>query len=480
MRRTHRETFPLERAAVAHAALLYLGTTWAFGGNADFVQPYLGAWASLAVILTAAYFHRREASARRTAIRCLAPFALFNGLTLVALATPGFREIHFGSELMLLPRYVPAWLPSSATPHLAIHVLWLFDAFFLTAFNLFVLVQHRRRLRGLLLLVLLNSLALAVFGTLQKLLHSPGLFFGLVHSPQEYFFASFIYNNHWGAYCILAVAASLALMWRFADHADERGFFHSPGFGAAVAILAIAITVPLSGARICSALLVLLLLADFGSWSRRQVRGEPGRRGGGWRAVLVGCAVLAAGAGAAWFVGRDMITQRISKTADQLHDMRQHGLGQRATLYRDTWRMARARLGFGWGAGSYPHVFQLYNTARPDPRDHLPIFDHDAHTDWLQSVAEHGLAGTAALALCAIVPLGLAGADAWRNRLSRRLLAGCAIVLTYAIVEFPFGNWAVVLTWWMLFFSALAYGRLSPRDGRSSPSPLPEAPSAEA
>ena len=69
-------------------------------------------------------------------------------------------------------------------------------------------------------------------------------------------------------------------------------------------------------------------------------------------------------------------------------------------------RMAGARLWFGWGMGSFPRIFYIYN----DPgtlirRDHLPIYYHDAHSDWLQAAAEHGLVGAALLALCALVPL---------------------------------------------------------------------------
>ena len=74
------------------------------------------------------------------------------------------------------------------------------------------------------------------------------------------------------------------------------------------------------------------------------------------------------------------------------------------------------------------------------------------------------MGGTALLALCGVVPL---------LRLRRRhlvspvptyLLAGCALVLLYAWVEFPFGNVAVVLVWWLSFFCAVHYARLYDRE----------------
>ena len=43
------------------------------------------------------------------------------------------------------------------------------------------------------------------------------------------------------------------------------------------------------------------------------------------------------------------------------------------------------------------------------------------------------------------------------------LLAGCGLILLYAAVEFPFGNPAVTIAFWLTFFSALQYVRLSSR-----------------
>jgi O-antigen ligase len=134
-------------------------------------------------------------------------------------------------------------------------------------------------------------------------------------------------------------------------------------------------------------------------------------------------------------------------------------------LYRDTWRMAMARPWFGWGMASYPHVFMLYNSQEPDPRDHLPRFYSAAHNDWLQALAEHGLAGTALLALCALAPLAGLRRPQIEHPIPLYLALGCAAILLYAWVEFPFGNVAVVLSWWLCFFSAIAYSRLPPGGG---------------
>jgi O-antigen ligase len=454
-----------EKFVLAHAAVFLIGATWAFGGNADFVQPYLGAWGTGGMLLTLiAGITRDSLEARGRLLRPLWPVLAFNAVTALACLTVGFRSIHSGSEVMYLPRQIAAWRPSAALPGLALRGLWLFDGIYFSAFNLSVAVRSRARLRGLFLIVLLNALALAVFGTLQKLTHASGIYFGRVHSPQPFFFSTFIYDNHWGAFIILVIGLCLGLIWYYADHADVRGFFHSPAFAVMVALLFLFITVPLSGARICSVLTLGFLIVALVRWLFRERRRQRrhGRRS--WTAPLVAAAALAAGVAAAWLIGGDVIAARADKTVNQLHEFKaMHGLGSRSDLYHDTWRMAVDRPWWGWGMGSYPTVFQLYSSHTYSRVDLLPVFYSDAHSDWLQAVAEHGLIGAALLACCAGVPLLVAGRAAWAHRLSRHCFAGCGVVVLYALVEFPFGNYAVVLTWYLLFFGGIRYGALSGR-----------------
>jgi O-antigen ligase len=237
-----------------------------------------------------------------------------------------------------------------------------------------------------------------------------------------------------------------------------------------VAVLFLFITVPFSGARTCSALLLTFLLLSLGRWvvrlRRRQADTGPAGGTGRWAPLIVVLAVLLGGL-ATWYIAKDTITQRAEKTVVQVHEFKaMGGLGSRSGLYRATWKMATDRFVFGWGMGSYPTVFQMYNTEQISRQDLLPHFYHDAHSDWLQAMAEHGLIGTLLLGCCALVPLLTMGAAAWSNRLSRYGFAGCTVVLLYSWVELPFGNYAVALTWWMIFFAAARYGVLSPQRTR--------------
>jgi O-antigen ligase len=86
----------------------------------------------------------------------------------------------------------------------------------------------------------------------------------------------------------------------------------------------------------------------------------------------------------------------------------------------------------------------------------------DAHSDWLQSLAEIGFVGTSLLLLCAILPF----VETFRPRrltaLPGGLFTGCALIALYAWVEFPFANPAVVALWWICFFAAIRTLQLSP------------------
>ncbi len=123
--------------------------------------------------------------------------------------------------------------------------------------------------------------------------------------------------------------------------------------------------------------------------------------------------------------------------------------------------MASEKPLFGWGLESYERVFPRFNSTPRSRIDGLPIYYQEAHSDWLQSLAEIGAVGTTLLVLAVAWPL-------WVQR--RRLrghptafypLLGCGVVVIYATVEFPLANPAVVAAWWASFFGGLRYAALS-------------------
>jgi len=457
----------LELITLLHVAGLVVFTSWDFGGETDFARIVITAWGGLAVvILGAACLHRRRQSLRLPAgVHWLWPLVLFNLLVIASALNPSFASATINGTAVLVQSGVrPGW-PSSARPLVSLRALGQFDAIFLACFNLAIVVVQRRLLRGLLFVLTVNALLLAVMGTFQRLAHAPGLYFGAVHSPNETFFASFIYHNHWGAFALLATAAALGLLFHHRRHRRQADGKHSPALFGLVATLAVAASVPLSTSRSCTVLLLFLLAGALVAWLRLSHREAEATGKSRLVPAVISAGVFAIGLGAIYLLGRPAIEARLHATHEQVAELRQRGdFGARQQLYADTWHMARARLWCGWGLGSYATVFRIYNSQNTPEAWFGQPFYAEAHSDWLQSVAEVGLLGTGLLGLLGLLPLAamLRRNSPWGD-LPRALLAGCALILLYAWVEFPFANPAVMLVFWLCFFTAVRYHKLSLR-----------------
>ena len=456
-------SFLLERLTLIHVGVLVVFAAWAFGGNTPWAQIALAAWGSLGAIITLAATRDRTARERGylRPLRWLWPLGVFNVIVLASTLNPSFRAVANGSEWLYIEgRSIPG-LPSTARPGLTLAALWFFDASYLSCFNLALVVRSRRALRALLLVVAVNAVVLAIFGTVQKLMGARAIFFGLLKTRQIHFFASFIYDNHWGAFTVLMCAITVGLSFHYARHHTSRDFWHSPVPAGLVAGLFLAASVLLSSSRSGTVLAVVLFGGAFLHWIVHLARTRH-RKGRRIALPIAGALVAVAIAGAfAVDLAQRVIVRRIADTREQFAEMRAAGgLGMRAVLYRDTWNMAREKLAFGWGMASYPTVFFHRNTQQNSAADGLPMYFHDAHSDWIQSVSEVGLVGTFLLGLCAVVPLYSRRRTLGRSPLIGYLLAGCGLIVLYAWLEFPFGNRAVVIAWWLCFFCAVHYGRL--------------------
>ena len=471
-RRRHR-TGVLVKLVLFHFGSLLVFTTWAFGGQAPWARQGIAVWGAVGVLLFIAACWARIKSSDGPAwpaLRWLWPLWLYDLLVVVSCFNPSFKEIVVAGEPSLVLGDSVPWLPSAARPLLAAKELWQFNVIVLSSFNLFLVLPGRRFVRGVLFLLGANAVVLAVLGTFQKLAHADGLWFGLVPSPNARFFATFIYHNHWGAFTLLNTAVCLALLFHALRRGGARDVWHSPVLMGAVVTLLLAASVPLSASRSCTALMGLLLVGALTHFLGRLIRRRRERQEFALLPVagLVLAVLLAAAAVA--YLSRDVITQRARLTSEQLaHIAKEDTLNSRLTLYRDTWRMATERPWFGWGLESYAHVFRIFNTQRAAELWVWIPYYAEAHNDWLQSLAEVGFVGTGLLILLLLVPVREV---AWRRVESvvpRYLLAGCALVLFYAWVEFPFANPAVMLTFCATFWCALRYATLDLHAQREEP-----------
>ena len=451
----------LEKAVFLHVSLLLVFAGWAFDGNVGWARTFISWWGAAGALLTVTAL---RGDGRRY-FRWLWPLLAFNLLVLVSCFNPSFSIHRLDGEAFLVNTGGKAWLPSTAEPAASGRALGLFDAVFLSGFNLLLAVRQRRILRLVLVVASANALALSVFGTVQKLTGA-GLFFGLRHSPNPFFFSTFIYHTHWGAFAVLSASSCIGLTFYYATRGQFRNFWHSPAFASATAVLFIAMTAPLSESRSGTLLIVILTglaLADALWRHRKHRRISAAALTWPLAGVLAAAVVLFLFVHALDPLG---LKKRVELTRHQLTEMRaEGGLGSRAVLYRDTWKMARDRPWFGWGFDSYATVFRLYNTQKSV--DRLPVFYAQAHSDWLQSLAETGLIGTGLIALLGILPLFTLRRRRLRDPLVLYPICGSILVLLYAGIEFPFECPAVALTFWVSLFSAIGRARLLPAaDGR--------------
>jgi O-antigen ligase len=448
--------------ALIHVTGLVVFTAWDFGGETDLARLVIRWWGSLAVpIMAYACLRRlRRRDGLPSALRWLWPLLVFDGLVLASLLNASFSPAIVGGGVALVHSGSRAGWPSTALPLVSWHALWEFNAIYLSCFNLALAVVHRRVLRVLLFIFAINTLMLAVMGTFQKLGRAPGLYFGLQASPNAAFFATFIYHNHWGAFVLLSSAAALGLMFHYARRTDHEGRRHSPALFGLVVTLLMAASVPLSSSRSCTVLVLLLLAGALAHWLWR-VRRRRQAIGGTFAApATLAMVVFLIGIGGIYLLGRPVIETRVNKTREQIEEIRLRGsLGSREQLYADTWRMAGEKPWFGWGLGTYATVFQIFNQ-QVSVEGWVPFYAQ-AHSDWLQALAETGVVGTALIILMAALPLTLHRRLGRPGAVPGYLLAGCGLLALYALVEFPFANPAVMEAFWLCFFAALRYHKLT-------------------
>jgi len=459
--RSRHDTELGEWVVFGHVGGMIVITAWSFGGQTPWMRELATFWSLVGGLAIAArtMFTRPPTPGRSPAryLVLLWPLIAFAALALVSALNPLYAPMQIGGEMVMVEQVPFAWLPASAAPADTLRDLALFCGIVISCFNLYWCVNDRRTLRRLCLLIAVNAFALAVLGTVQKLIGSK-LMIGGILPPNLKFFSTFIYHNHWGAFTLVALCMCVALLFHASRHRHGR-FWNSPSAAGLVATLFVAASLPLSQSRSATALAVLVAGAALTHAGWIAIKRRTGLKS---LAIPIAIAMAALGVavGAIAFLAKPVFEERIAQTRQQMADIREGNwvdVDDRPAVYRDTLRMIADRPFTGWGLESYGDVFPLYKG-----KDIVgPRYVH-AHSDWLQTVAECGIIGTLLLLLFAArflwkLPLRSSGPfPAW-------LMAGCLTVFLYAALEFPFANPAVQMVFWTAFFGAVRYVRLIER-----------------
>jgi len=460
----------LEKAVFLHVGLLLLGASWVYGGNIWWMRSALAVWADAGALLTLfAFIQKGDAGheARRKAW-WLVPWLLFVSLVVASSFNPSFIPVQFEGKTLLINLGAPhhGW-PSTVNPRPTLDELSFGAGVYLAAFNILLTARSRQTLRWLLVFGAVNTVALAVFGTIQKL-SSQGYYFGAATSPNVRFFTTFIYYNHWGAFMVLWLATSAGLIFYHAINHRARDLWHSPFAVAVIGVLVLAASAPVSASRAATGMAGLVFMLVIAHALGRIAAHRRAQRRPAWPPVLALLAIAALAVGAVGWLANRSINERYVETRLAL-EKKKSIFEDRLELYRDTWTLAMQKPAFGWGLESYGTAFM---TIRPRPLEARRQYEasySEAHSDWLQSVAETGLVGTALLLMMAFVPFLSVPRRTLTHPLVGYPLLGCAIIALYAWVEFPFANGAVLIAFWTVYFSAIRYARLQGRSDANEP-----------
>jgi O-antigen ligase len=351
-------------------------------------------------------------------------------------------------------KWLPAGVGAPFSGMNAWRVLFVYGGIWLLACAIWVGFTRRSTVVTLLTIVVANGTVLAVIGILQRVTEAKKVLW-CISKPGLSFVSTLLYKNHAGAYFNLIVAASCVLMaWHFL-RAARRMQRSSPAPIFAFCAIIGTLLVFLSNSRAAAILLagfILMIVIGYFVWllsGKQEAQNRiVGLLGPGCFAVLMIVACQ--------FLNVENSLRRIERIfkEDQVNSVEWRQLARKATF-----RMAGDSPVYGWGAGSFRHVFPAYQRDYPmiyKQGRHILHWEY-AHNDYAQGFAELGLVGL-------LFPASMLGY--WMVSFIRRGVlwripmltgvAGLGLTLVHSWVDFQAHNPAVLGTWCLLW---VIYGR---------------------
>jgi hypothetical protein len=371
----------------------------------------------------------------------------------------------------LTPRREIFWLPVSITAPFVRFNLWrqviIYADTLLTVCSIWVGLTQRRSIRILLGALVGNACLLGVVLAAQNTLQNHRIPWPLTELTKWPLSATFVYENHAGAYFALIAFSAVALgIWSF-DYGKSALKKSTPaGLWSLLALyLSGAVVFTLSrGAILCLG----LALGGFGLWlllwRRRQPRDTGNLPVKFLLAALVAVSILAA--------IRYLDFSAISARFDLLtHERGQEGSVAGRIMARsasiDLWRAHGLR---GIGAGGFRYLFPEYLQKYPSIFQGGNLYWEHAHCDWLEIPIELGLFGDLIILAAFLWSLRVfCSPEVLWNPLAVALLFGCFQTLVHATFDFPFQCPAILVTWCALIALAGRWSELT-GTGASNPS----------
>jgi O-antigen ligase len=295
----------------------------------------------------------------------------------------------------------------------AVIVLFFLLVSFVMAANFFA---GRERLTLLANVLVIYGLGLSIFALVQHF-GWDGRIYWLRPTEWATVFGPFANRNHYAGYMEMLVPLPIALIISRGVRRETWLFY-----GFAATVMGVTIIVSLSRGGMVGLIAGMIFLTLVGARVTRGRLADHDRAQGAtsfWkRAGAIAAIAIAITAGVVW-IGAEGIIKRAGDTfSQQINSKPEDNHFSREAIWHDTFAMIRANPVLGVGLGAYETVYPIYGRS-----DGFYVINY-AHNDYLQVVADAGIAG-GLLALIFVVMILRALKRATRS--SDPVIAGFAL-----------------------------------------------------
>lgn len=485
-----------EKLLVVVLALLVVFIGWGLGGIRIWSQVVMGSLGLLAfVVAFAPGPDLRRVPWAEQPLRRLLVFPVFwlGGLfvlyVLVQQLNPSWEYVREGTRWQLMRLEHIAWLPSGMrTPFETMSgwrcLIWV-GGTWLAVCAAWAGLQFRRSAVILMWAAAGSATVMCFVGITFKLSRTRELLGFIDARGARSFFGTFYYANHAGAFLMLQLGLTLALALYSWHRGVLRGAKSNPG--VFLVMLALVILTGIYFAESRASLLFSFGLCGVAAVSFLVAFGRQRQLGRGrivLGSILIGMLTLF-GVLVLGQADLERINQRVFNVARSVMDLsreeeerefRDSSVEARLKFARPTLDMWAERKTYGFGLGSYQFYIPVHQRNYPDIylhpwnnrsdawkerrgfRTDIPLVRRlrFAHTDWLQSLAEVGIAGTAVLMAILLYWWGvlLRALPRWNPGVPV-CVAAFIFVFVYAAFEFVFWSPSVYMAFALMPVLAL-------------------------
>lgn len=306
----------------------------------------------------------------------------------------------------------------SAYPHDTFSTALLYCAYAMLCFLSQQVLRRSSQARKLAAIFTVYGAAVAVLALVQGIAPNGKLYWVREARLGGWIYGPYVNHNHYAGLMELLVPIPLVLALTRLAEDKER-------IAAAIAAAVMVGTLFLSGSRggMLAMLAELALLAGILFRHKRGLRTTLGIAA--FAIVLLSLLT--------WLGGKELTT-RVSSISNESKS--EISGGMRTSIYRDTVRMFRHRPVLGWGLGTFPVAFPQFRSF------YTNFFVNEAHNDYLQLLAEMGVAGFGIMLWFLLLAYRRASTKIanWMTDVSGAVTLACLVgitgILVHSLVDF--------------------------------------------